>query len=119
VDFGIAGSLGWPEALLPLGEGEMGDAHLGRDLRHLDPVIRLVVQVLEIQILEEDVAESSEVGMDAVHLQERFGFADEDVRRQLLSDAYVNSLATVVRCWLNARGWSIGCIKCWKTPISN
>ncbi len=32
---------------------------------------------------------------------------------------YVNSPATAVRCWLNAHGWSIGCIKYWKILISN
>jgi transposase len=39
--------------------------------------------------------------------------------RQLLNATYANSLATAVRCWLSAHGWSTGFIKCWKIPISN
>ena len=50
---------------------------------------------------------------------QQHGLLRASFSRRLPNATYANSPAIAVRCWLNARGWLTGCIKCWKIPISN
>jgi hypothetical protein len=77
----IRGCTNWWETFEPFAEWQVRDPHRLGHVCALDPVERIIVEKLEIQILGEGVAEIVEGQQLIPFLGERLRLLEQDVRR--------------------------------------